>query len=79
MGRAPEPDPSDRRAALLVLTAAGLEMLDSVAIARTRLLAQRLATLNPQDLSAIVLALPALARLEQAWHGAPGHAVDSPE
>jgi DNA-binding MarR family transcriptional regulator len=73
------PDPSDGRAVLLVITAAGREMLDSVATARTRLLARRLAALDPQDLSAIALALPALGRLEQAWHGAPGQAADSPE
>ena len=74
-----QPDPSDRRAVRLAITSSGLEMLDSVGTARTRLLARRLAALDPQDLGAIARALPALGRLEQAWHGAPEHAADSPE
>lgn len=57
------PDPTDRRAVHVSTTPAGQRALTEVVAARTRWLAERLATLDPADREAIASALPAFDRL----------------
>jgi DNA-binding MarR family transcriptional regulator len=57
------PDPDDRRAARLVLTAAATERLRRWRDERDRLLAAALGELRPADVDALRASLPALERL----------------
>jgi DNA-binding MarR family transcriptional regulator len=57
------PDPDDRRAACLLLTAAATERLRRWRDERDRLLAAALAELDPADAAALRASLPALERL----------------
>jgi DNA-binding MarR family transcriptional regulator len=56
-------DPTDARAALVALTAAGREFVDARRAERARLLAGRVERLSDADRRAILDALPALDRL----------------
>ncbi|WP_439378983.1 MarR family winged helix-turn-helix transcriptional regulator [Amycolatopsis lexingtonensis] len=58
-----EPDPADRRAARLEITAAARERMTSWRRARTELVSEALTTLSEEDLEAIENALPALEKL----------------
>ena len=58
-----EPSPTDRRAAVLNATDAGRERLTRWADERTRLLAEQLTHLDPEELDALRAAIPALRRL----------------
>lgn len=58
-----EPSLSDRRAAVLSATDAGRERLARWADERTRLLAEQLARLDPDELDVLRAAVPALRRL----------------
>jgi DNA-binding MarR family transcriptional regulator len=57
------PDPDDRRAVRVVLTAAGEELLGETRRARVAVLAERLGRLDDADRQALHAALPALDRL----------------
>lgn len=57
------PDPDDRRSCLVQLTADGTRVLDRVRQERTAYLAGQLARLDPEDLDALVRALPVLEAL----------------
>jgi DNA-binding MarR family transcriptional regulator len=57
------PDPTDRRATLVRITAAGQDVLAERTAARARVLHQRLAVLEPDDRDRLLAALPALERL----------------
>ncbi|WP_410640295.1 MarR family winged helix-turn-helix transcriptional regulator [Amycolatopsis sp. lyj-346] len=58
-----EADPADRRAARLEITAAAAERMAAWRRARTGLVADALAELSEQDITAIGQALPALEKL----------------
>ena len=58
-----EADPADRRAARLEITAAAAERMAAWRRARTGLVADALAELSEEDISAIGQALPALEKL----------------
>jgi DNA-binding MarR family transcriptional regulator len=58
-----EPDPSDARAALVVLTDAGQAFIDQRRAERSRLLAAQIEQLDPADQKALLAAAPALRRL----------------
>ncbi len=60
-----EPDPSDARAALVVLTGAGRSFIDARRAERGQLLATELGRLPATDQQALLTALPALRRLAQ--------------
>jgi DNA-binding MarR family transcriptional regulator len=57
------PDPTDRRATLVRITAAGQDVLAERTAARARVLHERLAALEPDDRDRLLAALPALERL----------------
>jgi DNA-binding MarR family transcriptional regulator len=59
-------DPSDGRAVVLSLTAAGTELLEHRRASRTARLAPFVASLSPDDLRSIARAMPALNRLTGA-------------
>ena len=71
-----EPSPSDRRAAVLDATAAGRERLTRWADERTRLFAEQLAQLVPEELDALRAAVPALRRLAAGLTGWQSEGVD---
>jgi DNA-binding MarR family transcriptional regulator len=56
-------DPSDARAALVELTAAGGAFVDARRADRVRVLGERVARLTPAERAAVFAALPALDRL----------------
>lgn len=58
-----EPDPSDARAALVVLTEAGRQLIDQRRAERSRLLAAQIELLDDPDQQALLAAVPALRRL----------------
>jgi DNA-binding MarR family transcriptional regulator len=58
-----EPDPTDARAALVVLTDAGQAFIDQRRAERSRLLAAQVEQLAAADQEALLAALPALQRL----------------
>lgn len=63
-----EPDPLDRRAALLYTTPAAVERLRAWDARRSALVRERLAALSEEDRAALRAALPALHRLtESLW------------
>ncbi|MBK1784633.1 MarR family winged helix-turn-helix transcriptional regulator [Prauserella cavernicola] len=57
------PDPADRRAVLVTVTAEGTRFHDELIVAREEFLRERLAAMTQGDRSAIDAALPALRRL----------------
>jgi DNA-binding MarR family transcriptional regulator len=66
-----EADPSDGRAVVLSLTAAGEDLLAQRRASRTARLVPYVAGLSPDDLRSIAQALPALARLTGALRPSP--------
>jgi DNA-binding MarR family transcriptional regulator len=56
-------DPTDRRATLVRITAAGRDVLAERTAARARVLHERLGALDPDDRDRLLAALPALERL----------------
>ncbi|MGH3417970.1 MAG: MarR family winged helix-turn-helix transcriptional regulator [Actinocrinis sp.] len=67
-----EPSPSDRRAAVLTATDAGRERVKRWQDMRSRLLADELGRLGPDELAALRSALPALRHLAAALSEPPG-------
>jgi len=61
-----EVDPADRRCAILAITAAGEELLDSERRSRDAWLARRLATLTPEERAVLRRAAPILDRLAES-------------
>ena len=57
------PDPADARAVLVHLSAAGLERLDAMRVAREVVLEKRLATLTEHEREVLADALPVLDKL----------------
>ena len=71
-----EPSSADRRAAVLDATDAGRERLTRWADERTRLLAEQLAQIAPEELDALRAAVPALRRLAAGLTGYRAEGVD---
>jgi DNA-binding MarR family transcriptional regulator len=57
------PDPTDHRACLVSITPAGVELLDTVGRERSGRLSAGLTRLRPQQVDALLAALPALESL----------------
>ncbi|MEU9127607.1 MarR family transcriptional regulator [Kitasatospora sp. NPDC048540] len=62
---AKEPDPQDRRSALITLTAHGRETIDRIREERAQLLAERVRALGPDRREALLAALPVLELLAE--------------
>jgi DNA-binding MarR family transcriptional regulator len=65
------PDPDDRRASLLEVTATGRRTHDRLRAERGRVLSDGLTRLDPADLAAVEAALPALEALIDAMSAQP--------
>jgi DNA-binding MarR family transcriptional regulator len=72
------PDPTDRRAALVSITAAGRAVLRERHAARTALLRRRLELLDDDDRDCLLAAAPALDHLLAAVDAAPDPHPDDP-
>lgn len=68
-------DPSDARASIVRLTAAGQRLLDEQRARRTAVLVAELHRLDPEDRDRLFAALPVLDRLADSPSGPPGLAV----
>ncbi|MER8184842.1 MarR family transcriptional regulator [Kitasatospora sp. NPDC094015] len=71
---AKEPDPQDRRSALITVTAHGRETIARIRLERSQLLAERIGQLTAEQQDALLAALPVLELLAEEPPGgsAPG-------
>jgi DNA-binding MarR family transcriptional regulator len=62
------PDADDRRSVIVVITAAGTRLHQRLRQQRTRLFADRLGDLDPDESATLLAAIPALESLAEALH-----------
>jgi DNA-binding MarR family transcriptional regulator len=71
-----DPNPEDRRAAVIRLTEKGDREREAILNDREVWLARHLSRLSEEDVQIIVAALPALERLVESTLDEPGHDLD---